>query len=79
MAVACYFLTASIAQTFANKPVISDNMAVVNIASAVRTLVVGLSALATGVFTLASLGLMALAVQILIQQLGKQAALTRRE
>ena len=79
MAVACYFLTSSIAQTFANKPVISDNMAVVNIASAVRTLVVGLSALATGVFTMACLGLMALAGQILIQQLGKQAALTRRE
>ncbi|WP_017716084.1 DUF3082 domain-containing protein [Kamptonema formosum] len=74
MASACYFLTSSIAQTFASKPVLSDNITVLNIASAVRTLVVGLSALATGVFALASLGLMALAGQILIQQLGKQPA-----
>ncbi len=74
MASACYFLTSSIGQTFASKPVHSDNITVLNIASAVRTLVVGVSALATGVFALASLGLMALAVQILIQQLGKQPA-----
>lgn len=74
IATAGYFLTSSIAQSFANKPIHSDNVAVVNISSAVRTLVVGLSTMATGIFALVSLGLMALGLKILIQQLGKQSA-----
>ena len=61
-----YFLTAAIAQTFATKPIHSDNLAVVNIASAVRTLVVGMSALGTGIFGLVAVGLVALAMQILL-------------
>ena len=67
MAIALYSLTASIYQSFAAKPIHSDNPAVVNIASAVRTLVVGMSALGTGIFSLVGLGLVALAVQILVQ------------
>ncbi len=74
IAIALYYLTASIAQTFAAKPIHSDNPMVVNIASAVRTLVVGMSALATGIFGLLTLGLVALAVQLLFQQLTKRAA-----
>ena len=72
IAIALYSLTASIAQTFAAKPIHSNNPAVVNIASAVRTLVVGMTALATGIFGLVAIGLVALAVQILIQQLIKK-------
>ena len=68
-----YYLTASIAQTFANKPIHSDNPAVVSIASAVRTLVVGITGLATGIFGLVAIGLVALAVQISVQQLRKGA------
>ena len=67
-----YLLTASIAQTFANKPTHSDNITVIKIASAVRTLVVGMAALGTGVFALAAIGLMGLAVQLLIQRLRKR-------
>ena len=67
LAFALYSLTISIAQTFATKPIHSDNPAVVNIASAVRTLVVGMSALGTGIFGLVAIGLVALAIQILIQ------------
>jgi hypothetical protein len=67
MAIALYSLTKSIYQTFATKPIHSHNPAVVNIASAVRTLVVGISALGTGIFTLVAIGLVALAVQILVQ------------
>lgn len=74
LAAAGYLLTSSIAQSFANKPIHSDNVAVVNISSAVRTLVVGISTMATGIFALVSLGLMALGIKILIQQLGKQSA-----
>ncbi|HLO49774.1 MAG TPA: DUF3082 domain-containing protein [Kamptonema sp.] len=67
-----YLLTASIAQTFASKPTHSDNITVIKIASAVRTLVVGMAALGTGVFALAALGLMGLAIQLLIQRLRKR-------
>lgn len=66
LAIALYSLTAAIAQTFATKPIHSNNVAVVNIASAVRTLVVGMSALATGIFGLVAIGLVALAVQVLL-------------
>ncbi len=74
IAIALYYLTASIAQTFAAKPIHSHNPTVVNIASAVRTLVVGMSALATGIFGLVTLGLVALAVQIMFQELTKRSA-----
>jgi hypothetical protein len=74
MAIALYSLMTSIAQTFAAKPIHSDNPAVVNIASAVRTLVVGIVALGTGIFGLVALGLVALAVQILVQRLTKRFA-----
>lgn len=69
IATALYFLTASIAQTFASKPVHSTNPTVVNIASAVRTLVVGMSALGTGIFGLVAVGLVALTIQIFVQRL----------
>jgi len=74
LAIALYWLTASIAQTFAAKPIHSDNQAVISIASAVRTLVVGMVALGTGIFGLVALGLVGLAIQILIQQLTKKSA-----
>lgn len=65
-------MTSAIAQTFAKKPIHSDNIAVVNIASAVRTLVVGIGTLGTFTFAFASLGLMALGIQIFLRQLAKQ-------
>ena len=55
----------AIATTFATKPIHSDNQLVVNIGSAVRTLVVGVVALGTGIFGLVAVGLLALAVQLL--------------
>lgn len=72
LAFALYSLTVSIAQTFAAKPIHSNNPAVVNIAAAVRTLVVGITALATGVFGLVGIGLVALAIQLLIQGMTKR-------
>lgn len=71
---ALYSLTAAIAQTFATKPIHSDNPAVVNIASAVRTLVVGIVALGTGIFGVVTVGLVALAIQLTIQRLTKRSA-----
>ena len=66
---ALYSLTAAIAQTFASKPIHSNNPAVVNIASAVRTLVVGITALGTGIFGVVAVGLVALAIQLSIQKI----------
>lgn len=67
LAIALYSLTVSIAQTFAAKPIHSDNPIVVNIGTAVRTLVVGVSTLATCLFGLVAIGLVALAVQVFFQ------------
>jgi hypothetical protein len=66
---AMYSLMIAIATTFATKPIHSDNPLVMNIGAAVRTLVVGVVALGTGIFGLVGLGLLALAVQLLVQQL----------
>ncbi|MFM5888014.1 MAG: DUF3082 domain-containing protein [Dolichospermum sp.] len=68
-AFAAYSLMISIATTFALKPIHSDNQMVINIGSAVRTLVVGVVALGMGIFGLVALGLLALAIQLIIQQL----------
>ena len=69
IAYAAYNLTSAIAETFASKPIQSDNIAVVNISVATRTLVVGMSALGTFVFAIAAVGLLALGIQLLIQRL----------
>ena len=68
---AMYSLMISIATTFATKPIHSDNPMVVNIGSAVRTLVVGVVALGSGIFGIVAIGLLALAMQLLLQQLTK--------
>ncbi|HEY9803157.1 MAG TPA: DUF3082 domain-containing protein [Leptolyngbyaceae cyanobacterium] len=68
---ALYLLMISIATTFAKKPIHSDNQLVISLTSAVRTLVVGVVALGTGIFGIVTIGLLALAVQLLIQQLTK--------
>ncbi|MCJ8281782.1 MAG: DUF3082 domain-containing protein [Rivularia sp. ALOHA_DT_140] len=66
---AMYKLMVSIATTFANKPVTSDNPMVISISSAVRTLVVGVVALGTGIFGIVGIGLLALAIQLVVKQL----------
>ncbi|QLE58399.1 DUF3082 domain-containing protein [Nostoc sp. TCL26-01] len=65
---AAYSLMIAIATNFAKKPIHSDNQLVVNLTSAVRTLVVGIVALGSGIFSLVAIGLLALGIQLLIQQ-----------
>jgi len=72
MAIGSFFINSSIAQYFVDRPIHSSNYLVVNITAAVRTLIIGISTLATGVFSLIALGLLALAIQVTIQQLKKQ-------
>jgi hypothetical protein len=69
IALLAYRLMVGIATTFAAKPIVSDNPAVMNIAAAVRTLVVGMVALGAGVFGMAALGLFLLGLQLLWQRL----------
>ena len=68
-AIALYFLTTSIAQTFASKPLASTNPTAINLSVAVRTLVVGISTMATAIFSIVAVGLVAAAIQISVQQL----------
>ncbi|HEY9694795.1 MAG TPA: DUF3082 domain-containing protein [Oculatellaceae cyanobacterium] len=79
MAIALYSLTASIAQNFAAKPVTSSSTVAHNIAVAVRTLVTGTAALATGVFSLVTVGLVALAIQVVIQRFTKPSSTPSKE
>ncbi len=70
-AIGSYFLTTAIATAFANKPLSTTNITAINIGVAVRTLVIGITALATGIFGLVTVGLFALGIQTLIQKLNK--------
>lgn len=79
VAVLAYRLMLSIAANFAVHPVVSDNPAVVNISSAVRTLVVGMAALGAGIFGLAGLGLFLLGIQLLVQRLMGRSATPSEE
>ncbi len=74
IALLAYRMTVAIATTFANKPIVSDNTAVINISSAVRTLVVGIVALGSGVFGLAALGLFLLGIQLTFQRIVRSPA-----
>ncbi|MFP4101728.1 DUF3082 domain-containing protein [Coleofasciculus sp.] len=73
LAIAGYWLTTAIAQSLANKPLPSGNVTAINIAIAVRTLVVGISTLATAVFSLVAIGLVALAIQLTVQRFTQRA------
>lgn len=63
-----YKLMIAIAISFANKPIVSDNRITMNIAAAVRTLVIGMAALGAGIFGIAALGLAALGIQLLFKK-----------
>lgn len=68
LAFALYNLTSSIAASFAAKGLPTGNITTVNIAIAVRTLVIGMATLATGIFGLAAIGLLGLGLQLLIRK-----------
>jgi hypothetical protein len=68
LATALFFLTQSIIQAFANTPIPNKSIAAANIAVAVRTLVVGVSTMATVIFGIAALGLIGLGIQLWVKQ-----------
>jgi Protein of unknown function (DUF3082) len=69
MGLLLYRLTTSIMKSFAEHPTVSHNTIVVNLSAAIRTLVVGLATMATGIFAFVTLGLVALAIQAGVQAL----------
>jgi Protein of unknown function (DUF3082) len=69
MGLLLYRLTTSIIKSFADHPTVSHNTIVVNLSAAIRTLVVGLATMATGIFAFVTLGLIALAIQAVVQSL----------
>ncbi|MBW4569212.1 MAG: DUF3082 domain-containing protein [Tolypothrix carrinoi HA7290-LM1] len=68
LTIASYSLLNAIAISFATNPIHSQNQLTIRISSAVRTLVIGVFTLGTGVFAIVALGLFALGIQLLLQQ-----------
>ena len=66
LAVLLYRLTQSIVLSFAAHPTLANSQFSQTLSSAVRTLVIGLSTMATGLSALATLGLVALGIQLLL-------------
>jgi hypothetical protein len=64
MSIGMYTMTSKIATTFATKPMIQKTNMAINIATAVRTLVVGSTALGAAVCGIISIGLIGLAIQV---------------
>jgi hypothetical protein len=71
IAILLYKLTTSIALSYLTHPSAATSQIAQRISAAVRTLVVGLSSLATGLFAIAALGLVLLGFKILFQDLTK--------
>ncbi len=67
LAIALYFLTASIVHSFATKPLTSNKILVLRIGSLVRTLVMGVASLGTFIFAFVAFGLILLAIQLSFQ------------
>jgi Protein of unknown function (DUF3082) len=69
MALLMYQLTTGVIHSFALHPTTSHNQVAINLSVAVRTLVIGLVTMATGIFALVALGLVGLAIQLTLQNL----------
>jgi hypothetical protein len=72
LAFAMYSLTQSMIQVLAGVPIPTKSTFAANISVAVRTLIVGGCTLATAIFAFATVGLLALSVQLLIRQKQQQ-------
>jgi hypothetical protein len=71
VATGLYSLTSAIAAAYATKPLTAESEIALRIGSAVRTLVVGVATLGTSIFAMATLGLIALGIQLALQDRSK--------
>jgi len=67
LAIAAYLLTKSVVQTYAEIPINFNNPMANRIAATVRTLIMGITTMATFVFVMVTVGLVALGIQIIIK------------
>ena len=72
MAFAMYRLLVAVATSLDNKPIHSNNFLVLNISSLVRNTILGLITMGAGVFSIVSLGLLILGLQVFIQKNNKK-------
>lgn len=68
LAVAAYLLTKSVVLTYVNMPIKFNNQIAANIASTVRTLIMGLTTMATFLFLMVTIGLFALGIKLFIEE-----------
>ncbi|PHV62604.1 DUF3082 domain-containing protein [Cyanobacterium aponinum] len=68
LAVAAYLLTKSVILTYVNMPIKFNNPLAANIASTVRTLIMGVTTMATFLFLMVAVGLFALGVKRFIEE-----------
>ena len=64
MSIGMYTMTIKIATTFATNPMVQKTTMAINIAAALKTLVVGAAAMGTGISGIISIGLIGLALQV---------------
>lgn len=68
LAIAAYLLTKSVVLTYAEVPITFNNPMAARIASTVRTLIMGITTMATFVFVMVTVGLFALGVQLIFKK-----------
>lgn len=69
LAVAAYLLTKSVILTYSTMPIKFNNPMAIRIAATVRTLIMGITTMATFVFLMVTVGLVALGIKLIIENL----------
>jgi Protein of unknown function (DUF3082) len=68
-AIGSYLLTKSVILTYSNMPVKFNNAMAIRIATTVRTLIMGITTMATFVFVMVTIGLFALGIKLVIENM----------
>ncbi|MGI0481183.1 DUF3082 domain-containing protein [Geminocystis sp. CENA526] len=66
LAVGAYLLTKSVISTYSTMPIKFNNQMAMSIASTVRTLIMGITTMATFLFLMVTVGLIALGIKLII-------------
>ncbi len=66
LAFGAYLLAKSVVQTYANMPIEFDNPLATSIASTIRTLIMGITIMATFLFLMVTIGLIALGIKLIL-------------
>lgn len=69
LAIASYLLTKSVILTYSTMPIKFNNPMAIRIAATVRTLIMGITTMATFVFLMVTVGLVALGIKLIIENM----------